>query len=284
MVIMTDLDTLALRTFVVADAEGSFSAAAAVLGCSQGAVSMRIKRLEESLGGALFTRNYHQLTLTDLGRTVLVDAKRLLAMQTMLLANSRPSRDLVRIRLGVAEDYAEPILSRLVSSLMTRHPQLKLDVTCGLSVLLKTLVAQDDLDLAIVTTASPATGSELLSKQKLLWVTSGSSILAPQDAVPLAVFPEGCAFRERVIERLDRIGRDWRVVFSSSSGEAIRSAVSAGVAVTVMADNTIPQSLTPAPGEWRLPELGHAEVRLVRGANVSAEIDTVSRELARIYA
>ena len=247
---MINLDMSALKTFVVAEAEGSFSAAAYIVGCSQGAVSMRMKRLEQSLGGSLFKRNYHQLTLTDLGKTVLVDAKRLLAMQNLLLENTHPPSDIMHIRLGVAEGYTKPILSNLLSSLVSSHPQLKLDVVCEISIHLKERILRNELDLAVVTTAYPTIKSELLSRQKLIWVTSESFVVSRLSDVPLAVFPEGCPFRNRAIERLDLAGCEWRVVFSSSSGEAVNSAVSSGMAVTVMAENMVPKTLRPAPTEW----------------------------------
>ncbi len=66
-----DLSTDLLRTFVAAATEESYTAAAAIVHRTQSAVSMQMKRLEESIGCPLFKRNGHSMRLTSEGQTLL---------------------------------------------------------------------------------------------------------------------------------------------------------------------------------------------------------------------
>jgi len=62
------MDTELARTFLVVVATGNFVEAAQRLHVTQSTVSMRIQRLEETLGAELFVRNKAGTTLTSAGR------------------------------------------------------------------------------------------------------------------------------------------------------------------------------------------------------------------------
>lgn len=62
------MDTELARTFLAVIAGGSFVEAAGRLHVTQSTVSMRIQRLEETLGAELFVRNKAGTTLTPSGR------------------------------------------------------------------------------------------------------------------------------------------------------------------------------------------------------------------------
>lgn len=66
-----------LRTFLVVAQEGSFSAAARLLNRRQSVVSYMIANLEEQLGGLkLFDRSRRRPALTEAGRTLLAEARK----------------------------------------------------------------------------------------------------------------------------------------------------------------------------------------------------------------
>ncbi len=68
-----------LEAFERAAREGSFTAAAAVMGLTQPAISTRIAALERELGGALFERGGKRLALTPLGESILPYADKVLS-------------------------------------------------------------------------------------------------------------------------------------------------------------------------------------------------------------
>jgi DNA-binding transcriptional LysR family regulator len=61
------------------------------------------------------------------------------------------------------------------------------------------------------------------------------------------------------LETLERAGRSWRIVCTSSSFSGLNAAALAGLGVTVQADGFAPAGLAPLPPSPALPELGHIE-------------------------
>jgi DNA-binding transcriptional LysR family regulator len=73
------MELLQLEHFLAVAEEGSFTRAAERVGRTQPAVSQSIKKLEDELGMPLFTRDLHEVSLTDAGKAVLVYARRMIA-------------------------------------------------------------------------------------------------------------------------------------------------------------------------------------------------------------
>lgn len=69
-----------LRTFIAVASHGTFAAAGERIGLTQSAVSSQIKRLEESLGFALFDRTGRSTTLNTAGGETLARAEEIVAL------------------------------------------------------------------------------------------------------------------------------------------------------------------------------------------------------------
>src|SRR5262249_56809706 len=82
---MTNIATELLRTFVAVVDMRSFTRAAQALGITQPAVSAQVKRLQQLLGGELMDKSAPGVMLTPAGETVLVHARRLLAINDQIL-------------------------------------------------------------------------------------------------------------------------------------------------------------------------------------------------------
>ena len=74
------LDLDLLRTLQLAMQSGSFKQAAELVGRTQSAVSLQMKRLELQVGVPLFRRDGRSLALTEAGRVLLEYSQRLLAL------------------------------------------------------------------------------------------------------------------------------------------------------------------------------------------------------------
>ncbi len=82
---MINLDNADLETFLAVAKVGSFRAAAALLGCSQPAVTARIQHVEAALGLALFHRTTRRVAITEAGQRLLPRAERnLLELRTIV--------------------------------------------------------------------------------------------------------------------------------------------------------------------------------------------------------
>ncbi|NUW38856.1 LysR family transcriptional regulator [Nonomuraea rhodomycinica] len=87
-----DLHPRLLRAFVAVAEELHFGRAAARLYLAQQALSRDVRRLEEQLGAALFTRSTRRVELTPAGARLMPGARRLLALHDELVAEVSGAR------------------------------------------------------------------------------------------------------------------------------------------------------------------------------------------------
>src|ERR687893_2875265 len=73
------IELLQLEHFLAVAEEGSFTRAAERACRTQPAISQSIKKLEEELGAPLFSRDLHDISLTDAGQALLVHARRIIS-------------------------------------------------------------------------------------------------------------------------------------------------------------------------------------------------------------
>jgi DNA-binding transcriptional LysR family regulator len=91
----------------------------------------------------------------------------------------------------------------------------------------------------------------------------------------LILYPPPSISRAVALEALERAGRSWRIVCTSSSLSGLNAAALAGLGVTVQADGFAPAGLLPLPSSAALPELGRIEFvlagpgRVLRGPAVA---------------
>ncbi|KTT49944.1 LysR family transcriptional regulator, partial [Pseudomonas oryzihabitans] len=144
------LDIDVLRTFHTIVRLGQFRAASLQLNRSPSAVSSQIRRLEEQTGGRLFERDNQAVTLTPLGRRVLLETAELLQAHDRILAGFTGQPVVGEVRLGVAEDYAARLLKEVLPRLQGEHPGIVLEVLTGNSGQLRRWLGQGLLDLALL--------------------------------------------------------------------------------------------------------------------------------------
>jgi DNA-binding transcriptional LysR family regulator len=95
---------------------GSFSAAARRLNRAQSVISYTVANLERQLGLALFERDSRRPVLTEAGRTVVADARRVGLLVDELRARASALRRGLEAELGLAVDVLFPT-ARLVAAL-----------------------------------------------------------------------------------------------------------------------------------------------------------------------
>ena len=260
MASVINMDIAALRSFVLAENLGSFSAAANGLHCSQSALSLRIKKLEEQLGCELFHRNYHTLKLTADGAMLLPEAVKVLAGHDAMIqvAQNNGSSDV--IRLGIPEDMT----ARFFQNFLADHPKYvdKIELSMHLCRDPVQMICEGELDIGIINAMPDYQGGEAIASRDLKWVCAPGFEYQPDQPLPLALHPEGCIYREHVFKTLNALGRAHRVVFSAQGSVSVQAAVRAGMGLSVMAEGIIPETLQEAPKKWKLPKLGQADIRI----------------------
>ena len=252
-----------LRTFVAICESGSFTAAARIVGRTQSAVSMQIKKLEETLGRALLLRSPHQAAPTTDGRLLLEHARRILAAQDEALG----AFDLASLRggvtIGAPDDWASDLLPRVVAAFNAEHPDVRVEIVCEPAAALCRRMDEARLDFAVAP-AHLAQDGRPLRRHPVIWMGPEQGDLERRDPLPLALFAEGCICRAWTIEALAQSGRAWRVASTGSSLASVLGAVRAGIGVTALPEPSLGPGLRALGPEAGLPALPELEMRLVR--------------------
>ncbi len=139
-----------LRTFVAVAAEGSFAAAAPRVALTQAAVGQQMRLLESEMRRALFARQGKAVVLSDAGRELLPQVRRLVALYDQMLATAPATEPMAgTLNLGAVVSAVRPLIQATLA-LKARHPALELHVSAAKSIELLARVRSGELDAAIV--------------------------------------------------------------------------------------------------------------------------------------
>ncbi len=260
------LDLELVRTFIVIVDAGGFTNAAQRLNRTQSAISMQIRRLENTLGSKVLERNRSQISLTPAGDILLNYGRRLLIINHEAWSALKTPTVTGTVRLGIPDDYAF-YLQSILTRFAELYPGVTLDVRCNLSVDLLQELREGSIDLALVTRQPKSPGGHVLRSEPLVWAAAPQVATEYHEILPLALFPEGyCVFREQALAALEAAGREWRVAYTSRSLEGLRSAVTTGLAVTVITRSMLRNDLREIEpeGPAGLPPLPWIEIAMHR--------------------
>jgi DNA-binding transcriptional LysR family regulator len=276
---MLDLDLL--RSFVSVVEAGGFTRAGERVHRTQSTVSQQIRRLEDVLSRPLLHRNGKRVTPTEEGERLLSYARRILALvEEARDIIARPASE-GAVRLGIPEDFAANRLTKVLSRFARSRPGLRLDVRCELSVNVRAALDRGELDIALVKRDAGATGAVASWPERLNWVTGRSHPIDPRrDPVPLAVFPQGCLYRNRAIHALEAAGRSWHIAYTSPNFAGIQAAVSAGLAVSILPSSGMLADHRPLHPKDGFPSVSNTELALV----VAPDASPATRRLADLIA
>ncbi|WP_135451228.1 MULTISPECIES: LysR family transcriptional regulator [Tabrizicola] len=118
------------RSFIAVAEEGSLSGAARALRLTQPTVGRHIDLLERAVGAGLFLRAPHGMSLTDLGRDLLPEARAMAAAAAALERTASAPLDAGRgiVRLTASEVVGAEILPGVLSPLLAAHPGLEVEL------------------------------------------------------------------------------------------------------------------------------------------------------------
>jgi DNA-binding transcriptional LysR family regulator len=270
MAALIDVDQL--RTFIAIAETGSFTKAAEVVNKTQSAVSMQMKRLEERLLRPIFARDGRASKLTEDGQRLLDFARRIIKLNMETIAAFSDDELSGRVRLGVPDDYADRYLPEIMARFSRAYPGVELSVVCLPSTDLLECIDANEIDLAIITNCENKRASETFRRERLLWVTSNRHPTHMEEKVPLALGRPTCSWRRAATERLESIGRNYRLLYSSSNAGAVAAAVLAGLAVSVLPESGLRPGMRVLTAKEGFPELASCRIGLVRNAHESSAL------------
>lgn len=249
-----NLDLTALRSFVTVADSGGVTRAALQLNLTQSAVSMQLKRLEESMGQPLIDRSARTIGLTAQGEQLLGYARKLLELNDEAWGRMTNQAFEGELTLGVPQDIMYPTIPRVLRQFSQEYPRVKVMLFSDLTVDLRHRFARNEIDVILTTEGDVGPGGEMLLRQPLVWV--GAQGGQAWRSRPLRFGSTArCIFRRPAIEALDRAGIPWEMAVDSVSCSAVEVSVIADLAIFTQLATSVPPRCEAIRHGGLLPDL-----------------------------
>ncbi len=271
------LDVESVQAFAAIADFQSFTKAAEALGSTQGAISVKLKRLEERLGCKLIERTPRLVRLSAQGAAFINPAREFMAAHDRAVAAL--SCECRRFRLGIAEHVAGPEVPSLLARLNARDPALTIEVRLENSRSLLDAFDSGDLDAVIVRQEDDRRDGEDLGPEHFGWFAAPGFHQQPGKPLRLAALAPCCGVRDIATRALAAAGIEWNEVFVGGGHAAVMAAVSAGLAVAAFSCRLAPPDTIEVGRRLGLPELPSSRIMLH-----STLTDGRSREALRTLA
>ncbi len=265
-----------LRAFVAVCEARSLSAVARDLGCTQSAVSQRVKRLEREVGITLLERRPRGVAPTQAGRILCRAATGSLAELDLALRRLADLRrgDGGTLRITTGATTVRHFMSAAVVAFRARHPHVDLEFqTENSGRRCFEAVADGTAELAWITIGPPVRGIEQHPVLELPWVLAVRSDdpLAGRDHIEPAELAGGLSgirhirLPENSVSRMRLDGHLGRGRPETGEGSAAAPASSTSVAdwdtAILLAELGVGHAVVPDLPGWR--GAGHPSLRLI---------------------
>jgi DNA-binding transcriptional LysR family regulator len=259
------LDIDVMRSVVAIAETGSVTGAAARVGRTPAALSMQLKKLEETLGSALFDRTRSGMTPTAEGERLLPHARRMIeAHRAAIEAFSYPELS-GEVSVGIIDDFAGVSLTRSLAAFARSHSAVTVKVSMGPSAELAPRLDRGELDLAVLTPGCAVAwreGDRVLHEEPLCWVGLEGGNAFRERPLPLAISSQGCTWRKLALAGLDGAGIPWRIAYTSEFYAAQKAAIAADLAVAPLPRSLIEPGFVRLGKAEGMPEIGTARIAL----------------------
>jgi DNA-binding transcriptional LysR family regulator len=275
-----DLDLL--RAIVTVADCGSFTTAAARLHSTQSTISQKIRRLEDMAGHPLLVRGNRDVHPTDAGQTLLGHARQMLALNEQMREALAGATVAITVRLGVPEDFVNARTTQLLGSFNRKYPQVKLEVTSGLSRDLAASYDHGELDLVLIKQRRNSREANACWPEPMRWIDSARNPCILLDPVPLVTFPPRGLYRDDLIAAVEAMGRRWRISFTSSSLGGIQGAVADGMGISLLPARAMTREHRALTRRHGLPPMDNMEIALLHRPGADALVHELAARLTRL--
>lgn len=277
-----NLDLTALRSFATVADAGGVTRAAGLLHLTQSAVSMQLKRLEESLGRPLLDRSGRGVSLTADGEQLLGYARRILRLNDEVYSRLTDQAFEGEVVLGVPADVVYPAIPKVLRQFHAAYPRMRVQLISSYTSRLKAMFARGECDAILTTEEEMDAGGETLTALPLVWVGAPGGQAWRQRPLRLA-FEHNCIFRKRVQEALDDAGIPWEMGVESDSTRTIEASLSADLAVHAVIEGTVRSDLVVVDHSGELPELDITQVNMYAAKSSNQAMDDLLDMIRRAF-
>lgn len=279
---LRNLDIGTLRTLITVVDTAGVTKAANKLHLTQSTVSMQLKRLEETLGMPLVTRQGRSMCATEQGDQLLSYARKLVAMNDEAVDRLINSESGGELRFGVPYDIVEPHIPVILKKFVHGFPRVSVSLNADNTLPLIDEFSAGNLDIILTTELDTGVGGTVLLERDLVWTGAIGGRAWLQEPLPLA-FTENCMFRKPAITALDKAGITW--INSVGTGRnfdsgSIACAADLGVRADIKGFRA-PGMEPIADATGRLPELPRYRVNMYVADGPNREMADVFSRLIR---
>lgn len=268
---LRNLDLGTLRSFVTIAETGSMTRAASRLFMTQSAISMQIKRLENSLGLSVFERSAHGMSPTNEGEQLLNFANQMLALNDEAMGRLTSADYEGQIRLGAPGDVIYPHIPSILKEFNRDYPRVQIRFSSSQTVTLRSEFEQGLHDVVLTTEKTPGQGGKVISTQSLVWIGAKDGNAWKKRPLPLG-FAKNCAFRAGVTKTLDDAGLKWIDIVASLDAGASEAMTSADLCVYAGLESDKSSSRDAIDHGGQLPELPEYSIVLYGADNPDNQI------------
>jgi DNA-binding transcriptional LysR family regulator len=273
---MKAIDVEAVRAFLLAGDLKSFTRAAEVMGTTQSAISLKLRRLEDQLGRRLLERTPRHVRLSAEGLAFVGVARELVLSHDRAAAAFTTEQR--RLSIGINQQLVGSELPVLLGKMRDHDPNLLVEIRIGGTHELMQAQQRGELDAVLV--LRPDEGGKrgrIAFQESFAWFAAPGWERFAGQPLPLATQGEPCRIRLEAVRALDRAGIAWREVFIGKGAAILGAAATAGLAVAVLARRAAPPGTVDVGGLLSLPPIRAQDVMLY-----SSLSDRRTREALRI--
>jgi DNA-binding transcriptional LysR family regulator len=235
-----------LRSFLVVATKRNYTRAAEELFLTQSAISQQIQQLEKDLGLKLFERTGNKIYLTEAGRILESEAKRILAQ----VAHAREIMDELnglkrgRIRIGASTTPGIYVLPHILGTFRKAYPDLEASLSIDNTRNIERRILANELDFAFVgrnitredITVKPFLDDYLVPIAPISHPLCSERRISPRQLTrePFILREEGSATREAAESWAMKNRITLKVAYEFDSPEAVKMAVISGLGVSIL--------------------------------------------------
>ena len=249
-----NLDLAALRSFVAVAETGGVTRAAQRLHLTQSGVSMQLKRLEQALNIELLNRDGRGVALTKQGEELLVDARRLIALNDEIWARVTRPVSSGHLVLGMPYDIVGLLAPAVLKRFTADHPGVTVSLISPLTSELLTSFAAGKCDVIVTTEFEKGPGAEVLTIRPLVWIGALDGKAWTKTPLPLA-FDQRCCFRRPAFEALEQAGRRFDWAIDVGQNDALFASVEADLAIAAAMRGAVSPGAEEIDHRGALPDL-----------------------------
>lgn len=249
---------------------GSFSRAAEILNISQPGISHSISGLEKELGVKLLERKSKNVTLTELGRSMLPKMREMLRLQEQIMqeASAWIGGHLGKIRIGCFSSVLVKWLPDLINTFQKQYAGIELSVIEGTYEEITEWVQTGAIDVGFLSLPCPQLEQITLTQDEYVLVLPPTHRLGSRTEIaieeisrePFIMPNAGC--QTAIAKMFQDQGLSSRVLFEIRDTMTILHMVQQGTGITILPTLALPAAMPDVQVKQLHPQTGR-EIGLV---------------------